>query len=111
MRFLVLHCFATTTLSPLYNSLEDALHVGLCGNIFPALPRLDVSQSGIEGGSWRFTCVSSLLPPCAFSEREREKREHTRVLHIAAEKDPRLLFPPGTESHFTLCLRIILLFM
>lgn len=52
------------------------------------------------------TVPSSLLPPCAFSE-----REHTRVLHIAAEKDPRLLFPPGTESHFTLCLRIILLFM
>lgn len=48
---------------------------------------------------------SSLLSPCAFSEREPEKREHAGVLHIAAEKDPRLLFPPGNESHFTLCFR------
>lgn len=51
------------------------------------------------------TVPSSLLPPCAFSERDPENGQHTGVLHIAAVKDPRLLFPPGTESHFTLYLR------
>lgn len=84
--------------------------MGLCGSIFPALPQLDVSQTGMEAEAGDSpvsgeTVPSCLLLLCAFSEREPEKREHTRVLHIAAEKDPRLLFPPGTESHFTLCLR------
>lgn len=63
--------------------------------------RREAGNSPVSGA----TVPSSLLLPCAFSERECEKREHTEVLHIAAKKDPRLLFPPGTESHFTLCLR------
>lgn len=83
--------------------------MGLNGNVLSTLPQLDVSQSVCQLVSQSGKILPALCTPnpYTFGGSEPESWDHAGVPHIAAVKGPGLLFPPGTESHFTLCLEAL----